>query len=49
MFKKGNMEWKKGYPVTKARKKRMSISATARWARLRLAREKTKEAAKNEA
>ena len=40
MFKKGNSEWKKGYPVTKAQRKRMSESATTRWVKWRIAQKK---------
>lgn len=43
MFKKGNKEWKKGYPVTKERRKRMSESQKTRWARWRIARRKDNE------
>lgn len=35
MFKKGNETWKKGLPITKARRKKMSESATTRWAKAR--------------
>lgn len=35
MFKKGNDMWKKGLPVTEARRKKMSESATTRWAKAR--------------
>lgn len=40
MFKKGNEVWKKGLPITKARRKKMSESQKMRWAKWRLARKK---------
>lgn len=38
MFKKGNDIWKKAYPIPKARKKKMSISAQIRWAKVKIAK-----------